>query len=66
MIKTIIFDFGDVFINLDKTRARQHAMHLYGVGAFSNASNTLKMDFDSLSEIVSSGCKAKVIRLRSK
>lgn len=43
MIKTIIFDFGDVFINLDKKRARQHAMHLYGVNAFSEeivATNT--------------------------
>jgi len=44
MIKTIIFDFGNVFINLDKVRARHHAMNLYGIDAFSKemiATNTL-------------------------
>lgn len=28
-IKTIIFDFGDVFINLDKAGALQNALHLF-------------------------------------
>lgn len=28
-IKTIIFDFGDVFINLDKQGAMEHALHLF-------------------------------------
>lgn len=30
-IKTIIFDFGDVFINLDKQGAMQHALHIFGL-----------------------------------
>lgn len=44
MIKTIIFDFGDVFINLDKKGAAQHAMEIFGVDSFSEAmmsNNTL-------------------------
>jgi putative hydrolase of the HAD superfamily len=31
MIKTLIFDFGDVFINLDKQRAMQNALNLFGL-----------------------------------
>ena len=34
MIKTIIFDFGDVFINLDKEGAHQHALQLFGLDEF--------------------------------
>ncbi|PSG88458.1 HAD family hydrolase [Aurantibacter aestuarii] len=34
MIKTIIFDFGDVFINLDKVGANQHALQLFGLDEF--------------------------------
>ncbi|MBU2930060.1 HAD family hydrolase [Winogradskyella psychrotolerans] len=33
-IKTIIFDFGDVFINLDKQGAMQHALDLFNLKTF--------------------------------
>ena len=35
MIKTIIFDFGDVFINLDKAGAKKNALTLFGNDSFS-------------------------------
>jgi FMN phosphatase YigB (HAD superfamily) len=35
MIKNLIFDFGDVFINLDKSGAIQHALNLFGIESFS-------------------------------
>jgi glucose-1-phosphatase len=35
MIKTIIFDFGDVFINLDKVTAKQNALKLFKTDSFS-------------------------------
>ncbi len=35
MIKTIIFDFGDVFINLDKEGAIQNALTLFKIDSFS-------------------------------
>ena len=44
MIKTIIFDFGDVFINLDKEGAYQNALQLFGLEEFPDeliAINTL-------------------------
>jgi len=44
MIKTIIFDFGDVFINLDKEGAMQNALALFEIGELSEdliAVNTL-------------------------
>jgi len=34
MIDTIIFDFGDVFINLDKTGARQNALDQFQIESF--------------------------------
>ena len=34
MIKTLIFDFGDVFINLDKEGAMQNALNLFGFNEF--------------------------------
>lgn len=34
MIKTLIFDFGDVFINLDKQGAMQNALNLFRLEAF--------------------------------
>ncbi|WP_439152725.1 HAD family phosphatase, partial [Winogradskyella sp.] len=34
MIKTLIFDFGDVFINLDKEGAMQNALNLFNVKTF--------------------------------
>ena len=36
MIDTLIFDFGDVFINLDKKGARQNALDLFQIDAFDN------------------------------
>lgn len=44
MIKNIIFDFGDVFINLDKKGAMAKALHLFEMEEFSDeirAINTL-------------------------
>jgi putative hydrolase of the HAD superfamily len=35
MIKTLIFDFGDVFINLDKEGAMNHALELFKLDVFS-------------------------------
>ncbi|GGG42838.1 HAD family hydrolase [Bizionia arctica] len=35
MIKTLIFDFGDVFINLDKENAMNHALSLFEIDSFS-------------------------------
>ena len=35
MIKTLIFDFGDVFINLDKEGAMNHALELFKLDTFS-------------------------------
>ena len=34
MITTLIFDFGDVFINLDKQGAMQNALELFGLDVF--------------------------------
>ena len=34
MIKTLIFDFGDVFINLDKQGAMKNALALFGLETF--------------------------------
>ncbi|WP_411768878.1 HAD-IA family hydrolase [Winogradskyella sp. A3E31] len=36
MINTLIFDFGDVFINLDKQGAMDNALKLFGLKFFSN------------------------------
>ncbi|MFD0962796.1 HAD-IA family hydrolase [Pseudofulvibacter geojedonensis] len=35
MIKNLLFDFGDVFINLDKQGAMQNALELFGIKEFS-------------------------------
>lgn len=35
MIKNLLFDFGDVFINLDKQGAMQNALELFGINKFS-------------------------------
>ncbi|TYB79652.1 HAD family hydrolase [Bizionia myxarmorum] len=35
MIKTLIFDFGDVFINLDKVGAMKNALRLFKLNTFS-------------------------------
>lgn len=36
MIKAIIFDFGDIFINLDKEGAMQNALTLFKIDALSD------------------------------
>ncbi len=36
MINTLIFDFGDVFINLDKEGAMKNALNLFKVESFEN------------------------------
>ena len=36
MIKNIIFDFGDVFINLDKKGAMDNALNLFGIDTLSD------------------------------
>ncbi len=44
MIKNLIFDFGDVFINLDKKGAMDRALNLFGMDTLSDeihAINTL-------------------------
>ena len=44
MIKNLIFDFGDVFINLDKKGALENTLNLFGIDAISeeiHAMNTL-------------------------
>jgi putative hydrolase of the HAD superfamily len=37
MIKTILFDFGDVFLNLDKKGAARHAREIFGIDSFTDA-----------------------------
>lgn len=39
MIKTLIFDFGDVFINLDKKGAMKHALDLFRLNDFTPKMN---------------------------
>ena len=50
MIKTLIFDFGDVFINLDKQGAMNNALRLFRMDVFeddmiSTNSNTKLVEF---------------------
>lgn len=47
MIKTIIFDFGDVFINLDKEGAMKNALELFELEIFSDE----MIAFNSLYEL---------------
>lgn len=46
MIKTLIFDFGDVFINLDKHGAMQHALDLFGLETFEDAMIATNMQYE--------------------
>jgi HAD superfamily hydrolase (TIGR01509 family) len=46
MIKTLIFDFGDVFINLDKQGAMQHALDLFGLETFEDAMIATNMQYE--------------------
>lgn len=46
MIKTIIFDFGDVFINLDKNGALQNALDLFGIETFTEDLITTNLRYE--------------------
>ncbi|WP_111683008.1 HAD family hydrolase [Winogradskyella tangerina] len=46
MIKTIIFDFGDVFINLDKQGAMQNALDLFELQSFEEDMLTTNMAYE--------------------
>lgn len=53
MIKTIIFDFGDVFINLDKKGAMANALDLFGIEVFDQdmIATNIKYEVGSISNI---------------
>lgn len=46
MIKTLIFDFGDVFINLDKVGAMKHALDLFDLETFSEEINAFNAFYE--------------------
>jgi len=46
MIKTIIFDFGDVFINLDKEGAMKNALNLFEIDEFSEEMNAVNILYE--------------------
>lgn len=46
MIKTLIFDFGDVFINLDKKGAMQNALNIFEVDTFPEELNTMNCQYE--------------------
>lgn len=46
MIKNIIFDFGDVLINLDKQGAMQNALELFGLTEFSKDMVAINEEFE--------------------
>ncbi|MDT0557523.1 HAD-IA family hydrolase [Ichthyenterobacterium sp. W332] len=46
MIKTLIFDFGDVFINLDKQGAIDNALKLFNIKTFSEDMLKINMDYE--------------------
>jgi len=45
-IKTLIFDFGDVFINLDKKGAINKALTLFGIDTFPEDLNTINHRYE--------------------
>ncbi|WP_339625883.1 HAD family phosphatase [uncultured Winogradskyella sp.] len=45
-IKTLIFDFGDVFINLDKEGAMQNALSLFKLNTFDDAMITTNIKYE--------------------
>ena len=53
MIKTLIFDFGDVFINLDKTGAMQNALAIFDIATFENDMLAINIQYE-IGEISSS------------
>ncbi len=46
-IKTLIFDFGDVFINLDKIGAMQNALDLFQLKTFENDMIAANIQFET-------------------
>ncbi|WP_179345308.1 HAD-IA family hydrolase [Winogradskyella ursingii] len=46
MIKTLIFDFGDVFINLDKQGAMSNALNLFNIETFENDMLTANINYE--------------------
>lgn len=46
MIDTLIFDFGDVFINLDKKSAHQNALRLLQTDKIPNAVNQINQQYE--------------------
>ncbi|WP_299521975.1 HAD-IA family hydrolase [Winogradskyella sp.] len=46
MIKTLIFDFGDVFINLDKQGAMQNALRLFELDTFEDDMMAANMHYE--------------------
>ena len=46
MIKTLIFDFGDVFINLDKQGAMDNALQLFKLNGFESDMISINMQYE--------------------
>ena len=46
MLKAIVFDFGDIFINLDKSGALDHALELFKIGSMDNEMLTLNATYE--------------------
>ena len=46
MIKTLIFDFGDVFINLDKQGAMDNALQLFNMSVFQEDMNKTNIQYE--------------------
>lgn len=46
MIKNIIFDFGDVFINLDKKGALEKALHMFEAGTVPEEINAINIVYE--------------------
>ena len=46
MIKTLIFDFGDVFINLDKQGAMNNALRLFRMDVFEDDMISTNMQYE--------------------
>jgi putative hydrolase of the HAD superfamily len=45
-IKTLIFDFGDVFINLDKQGAMQNALNMFNLETYDEAMNVTNIQYE--------------------
>lgn len=46
MVDTLIFDFGDVFINLDKPGAMTNALHLFQMSTFEDDMIRINIDYE--------------------